>query len=167
MIFDKLWANRNGHHTDADIRAKIYEAFRSYDTLHSTKPRIEVEVNDGVVTLGGAVCGAGQRGMAEKLAAAVEGVRSVRNELRDDPTIEGAVARAMARHPQVGLSTEVVRIKSFNGVVTLRGPVLNQRQQMAAEAVTRSVPGVIDVVNCLVVIPDGNGHRPVRTGPLH
>ncbi len=159
MIFDKLWSRRNGHRTDADIEAEILEAFRGYDALHLTKPRIQVEVGDGAVTLRGAVRGGGQRGMAAKLAAEVDGVISVRNELLDDPTIEGAVARALARHPQVQLSTRVVRIKSFNGVVTLRGPVQTQGQQMAAEAVTRSVPGVVDVVSHLVVNPERNGHR--------
>jgi hypothetical protein len=33
MIFDKLWANRNGHRTDAQLRAEIYEAFRGYHPL--------------------------------------------------------------------------------------------------------------------------------------
>lgn len=159
MIFDKLWTRRNGHHTDADIRAEILDAFRGYDALHSTKPRIEVEVSDGAVTLRGVVRGGGQRGMAEKLAAEVDGVSSVRNELLDDPTLEGTVARALGRDPRVHLSTTVVRIKSFNGVVTLRGPVQTEVQQMAAEAAVRGVPGVIDVVNRLVVTPNGNGHR--------
>lgn len=165
MIFDKVRANRKGHHTDADIKAEIDKAFQEYYPLHGTKPRLQVEVSAGVVTLQGVVRGAGQRGMAEKLAE-VDGVRSVHNELVDDPTLEGAVARALARHPEVQLSTTVVRIKSFNGVVTLSGPALSQGQQMSAEAVTRSVPGVVDVVNRLVMIPDGNGHRPpVKTRP--
>ncbi len=160
MIFNKLWTRRNGHRTDADIKAEIYDAFRSYDALHLTKPRIEVEVQEGAVTLRGVVLGAGQWGMAEKLAAEVNGVISVRNELLDDPTIEGDVARVLARDPKVRLSTSVVRIKSHNGVVTLRGPVLTQMQQMAAEAAVRSVPGVTDVINRLVVTPPGrDGHH--------
>lgn len=158
MIFDKLWTRRNGHRTDVDIKTEICEAYRGYYPLYATRPRIELEVIDGVVTLRGVVRGGGQRGMAEKLAAEIDGVKSVRNELWDDPTLEGAVAHALASHPQVRLSTRVVRIKSFNGVVTLHGPVQTQIQQMAAEAVVRNVPGVTDVVNHLVVIPDGNGH---------
>ncbi len=157
MIFDKLWANRNGHRTDAELRAEIYEAFRGYHPLYATKPRIEVEVIDGVATLRGIVRGSGQRGMAEILATETDGVKSVRNELLDDPSLEGVVARALGRDPRVRLSTTVVRIKSFNGVVTLRGPALTQMQQMAAEAVTRSVPGVVDVVNRLVVVPEKDG----------
>jgi osmotically-inducible protein OsmY len=159
MIFDMLRKTHNGHRTDADIKAEIHEAFRDYHPLYATGPPLELEVIDGVVTLRGVVRGSGQRGMAEKLAAEIDGVKSVRNELSDDPTLEGAVARALASHPQLQLSTRVVRIKSFNGVVTLRGPVQTQVQQMAAEAVTRSVPGVVDIVNRLVVTPNGNGHR--------
>lgn len=158
MIFDKLWKTRPGQRTSADIRAEINDSFRNYEALNSTHPRIEVEVSEGVVTLRGVVCGGGQRGLAEKLATAVDGVSAVRNELLDDPTVEGTVARALAQHPQVRLSTRVIRIKSFNGVVMLRGPVETQVQQMAAEAVTRSVTGVVDVVNQLTVQPERNGH---------
>lgn len=86
-------------------------------------------------------------------------VISVSNELLVDPTLEGTVAHALGRDPRIRLSTRIVRIKSFNGVVTLRGPVQTEVQQMAAEAATRSVPGVIDVVNRLVVTPNRNGHH--------
>jgi osmotically-inducible protein OsmY len=84
-------------------------------------------------------------------------VTTVHNELQDDPTIEGAVARALATDPRLHLSTTTIQIKSFNGRVILSGPVLNQAQQLAGEAVTRSVPGVIDVANRLVVRPERNG----------
>ncbi len=153
MIFNKLWG-RNGHRSEADIVADIYRAFRRHDPLHGTNPRIQVEVSDGVATLRGVVRGGGQRGMAAKLAAEVEGVESVRNELLDDPTLKGTIAHALAVHPQLGLSTRVVWIRSYNGVVTLGGPVSSQAQQMTAEAAIRSVPGVVDVVNRLVVSSD-------------
>jgi osmotically-inducible protein OsmY len=158
MIIDKLWNSRNGHLSDADIAVKIKEVLRSYGPLRATKSSIQVDVSGGVATLRGAVRGAGQRDMAGQLAATVDGVETVHNQIQDDSKIEGAVARDLATHPLLRLSTTRIKIKSFNGIVTLYGPVLNQVQQMTAETVTRRVPGVEGVVNRLVVIPSENGH---------
>lgn len=157
MIFDK-WYNRSAALSDSSIAVRVQEALHRYAPLASTRPVVQVEVVGGVATLRGVVRGSGQRGMAGQLAAAVDGVTAVRNELQDDPTIEGVVARALATDPRVRLSTRTIRIKSFNGVVILSGPVLTQAQQLAAEAVTRRIPGVIDVANRLVVLPKKNGH---------
>ena len=158
MFFDKLRHRHNGHLSDEDITAKIRETFRNYGPLESTHPSIQVEVLDGAATLRGVVRGAGQRDIAGKLAATVDGVKTVHNELWADPTLEGIVARELATHPLLRLSTTRIKIRSFNGVVSLSGPVLNQVQQMTAEAVARRVPGVKQVVNQLVVIPSENGH---------
>jgi len=157
MIFDKL-RSRNGHRSDAKLVAEIREALRGYAPLYATAPPIQMEVVDGVATLRGVVRGVALRHAAGQLAATVPGVESVRNELRDDLSIERAVAQAMATYPPDRLPTDVVRIKSYHGEVTLTGQVSSQTQQMAAEAVARSVPGVSEVVNALVVSPEGNGH---------
>jgi osmotically-inducible protein OsmY len=157
-IFDKLW-NRNGHSSKTGTVDEIFQALHSYSPLDATAPPIEIEVVDGVVTLRGAVRGAGIRDMAGKLAATVEGIEAVNNELLDDPTIEGKVARVLAAHPDLGLSTTLIHLKSYHGVVTLSGPVSSQAQQMAAEAVTRSVPGVANVINRLDVLSNGNGNH--------
>lgn len=157
-IFDNLW-HRNGHSAKSATAAEIYQVLHSYAPLDATAPIIEIEVADEVVTLRGVVRGAGIRDMAGQLAATVEGVATVNNELVDDPSIEGTVARALASHPELRFSTTVVQLKSYHGVVTLSGPVSSQAQQMTAESVARSVPGVANVVNRLVVMPNGNGNH--------
>lgn len=159
MIFDRLLARHNNVQTDDKIKAKIMASLWSYAPLRTTKPRIRVEVVSGVATLRGVVRGGGQRGMAERLAAAVEGVTTVHNYLLDDPTIEGVIAQALANNPETRISTTTVRIKSYNGAVTLVGPVFSQTQKMAAETVTRTIPGVIKVVNRLVVVSNGKSHK--------
>ncbi len=158
MFLSKLW-QRNGHRTDADIAAEVYQTLRRYAPIYTTKAPIQVEVIDGVATLRGVVVGAALCDMAEQLAAAVDGVKSVRNELLDDPAIERAIAWALAIQPHLRLLTNVVRLKSYRGVVTLAGSVSSQAHKETAEAVTRSVPGVRDVVNRLVVSPEGNSCR--------
>jgi osmotically-inducible protein OsmY len=156
MFFEKFTGRHNGHPSDADITAIVRETLFSYGPLESTHPFIQININGGVVTLRGVVRGAGQRDIAGQLAAAVEGVVAVRNELVDDPSLEGEIGRELATHPLLRLSTTRITIKSFNGVVTLRGPVLNHIQQITAEAVTRRVMGVRKVVNRLVVLNNQN-----------
>jgi osmotically-inducible protein OsmY len=157
MIFDKL-RSRNGHPSDAELVAGIYRALQSYGPLYATKSPIQVEVNDGVAILRGVVRGVALRHAAARLVATVPGVESIRNELLDDPAIERAVAQALATHPGLQLVTDVVNIKSYHGEVTLIGRVQDEIQQMTAETVARRVSGVKDVVNALVVSPQGNGH---------
>jgi osmotically-inducible protein OsmY len=158
MIFDRFLTRHNNAPADDKIKAEIMASLRSYAPLHATKPRLRVEVIDGAVTLSGVVRGGGQRGMAERLAASVEGVTAVHNHLLDDSKIEGVIAQALANNPATRISTTTVRIKSFNGVVTLMGPVFRQSQKMAAETVTENIPGVIKVVNRLVVVSNGKNH---------
>jgi osmotically-inducible protein OsmY len=76
----------------------------------------------------------------------------------DDPTIERAVAQALATHPYARLITNPVLVKSYHGEISLTGQVASQIQQMIAESVARTVPGVSEVVNALVVSSEGNGH---------
>jgi hyperosmotically inducible protein len=157
MIFSKL-RSRNGHPSDAELVARIYKALRSYGPLYATRSPIQVEVNDGVAIVRGVVRGVALRHTAARLAAAVDGVETVRNELLDDPAIERAVAQALAAHPGLQLMTDVVSIESYHGEVTLIGRIQDEIQQMTAEAVARGVSGVKDVVNALIVSPEGNGH---------
>jgi osmotically-inducible protein OsmY len=157
MILDRV-RTCNDHLSDADIAAYIHKALRGYTPLYATAPPIQVEVEDGIVTLRGVVRGVALRHAAGRLAAEVVGVESVRNELLDDPTIERAVAQALATHPYARLITNPVLVKSYHAEVTLTGQVASQIQQMIAESVARTVPGVSEVVNALVVSTEGNGH---------
>jgi osmotically-inducible protein OsmY len=157
MILDRV-RTRDDHRSDADIAAYIHKALRGYTPLYATAPPIQVEVEDGIVTLRGVVRGVALRHAAGRLAAEVVGAESVRNELLDDPTIERAVAQALATHPYARLIINPVLVKSYHGEVTLTGQVASQIQQMIAESVTRTVPGVSEVVNALVVTSEGNGH---------
>lgn len=157
MIFAKP-RKSSVHQADAELAAKIHAILCNYAPLRATNPPIKVDVTAGAATLHGVVRSVALRNAASRLAATVPGVQAVRNELLDDPGIVLGVAQALATHAHIRLLTDVVDIKSYHGEVTLSGQVSCQAQQLAAEAVTRSVPGVIDVINRLVVIPDGNRH---------
>ena len=65
--------------TDATIVTKINAALMADDRLKATK--IDVKAEDGRVTLSGTAPDAGSQSRATTLAAAVDGVRSVDNQL--------------------------------------------------------------------------------------
>lgn len=65
--------------TDAAIVTKINAALMADDRLKAT--RIEVRAEEGRVTLSGTAPDAGSQARATTLASAVEGVRSVNNQL--------------------------------------------------------------------------------------
>jgi Cu+-exporting ATPase len=108
-----------------------------------------------------AVSQAGYTAVTERVTVPVGGMTCascVSHVERALKKVDGVVAQALATHPRLQLLTDVVSIKSYHGEVTLTGYVPDQLQQMTAEAVARGVSGVKEVVNTLVVSPEGNGH---------
>jgi hyperosmotically inducible protein len=65
--------------SDTAITTKVKSALLADSSVKGTK--IEVETKDGTVTLSGTASNPGEKAQAEKLAAAVEGVRSVVNKI--------------------------------------------------------------------------------------
>ncbi len=66
--------------SDAVIRQQVQEALRRGEFVDDEG--IVIETDEGVVTLRGQVAAEHERERAQELAARVDGVRSVRNELR-------------------------------------------------------------------------------------
>jgi osmotically-inducible protein OsmY len=152
---------------DLEIQQEIEEALR-WDALvdHAL---IDVEVEDGRVTLRGVVGSAAEKREA-RYDAWVAGVRSVDTSdltvarwARDedlrankyvsvaDPAIEAALETALLYDPRV-LSGNVA-VSSEDGVVTLRGTVEGLRALRAAGEVARNTVGVTFVENRLKVRP--------------
>ena len=72
--------------TDGWIKSKIASQFVTEDTLDDGD--IDIDVARGVVTLTGAVRNAAGRNRAEAIAKATDGVKSVNNKLKVDPSIQ-------------------------------------------------------------------------------
>lgn len=148
---------------------------------------IDVEVNDGKVTLSGTVGSAAEKRRArwDALVGGVESIddsqlgvskwardddlRSNKYAVRTDEAIQDAVKDAMLYDPRV-LSFDVAATVS-TGVVTLTGVVDNAKAKHAAEQDARATVGVIDVKNRIKVRPrkeiaDAAISENVRTGLL-
>ena len=129
---------------------------------------ITVEIADGVIRLTGTVGDAADRAEAERIAAAVEGVRQVVNELLldsatsptphpplDDAAISARVLAKLAADPE--LSDLAIAVHTLAGEVTLSGRVGSEAERNEAERIARATTGVRAVSNKLAVSPPPGG----------
>jgi len=114
---------------------------------------INVDTNDGRVTLHGKAATAAEKAKAETLARKVEGVRDVRNLIQvvpsevekqvsaSDSDIEIRVEKALGSEPALAGSS--IEVKSVNkGAVLLAGQAETLSTHVRAIEVARAVPGV-------------------------
>lgn len=139
---------------------------------------INVDVNDGVVTLSGSVGSLYEKNLAEEIVHVV-GVRHVessdlevkswmREEMerqnfltdKSDEDIENAVHDAFTIHPRI--NEDAIDVDVNNGIATLNGTVTNLKTQRAAAEIASNTRGVLateqnlSVDNQIVVTPDRN-----------
>lgn len=149
---------------NASITAKIKSALLADKITPGLK--IDVDTNNGVVTLSGKVDTQAQKVRAGQIAAKTEGVTKVINRLTikqsakgkrpartvvSDATITARVKSALlADKVAPGMSIDVDTVKS---VVTLSGEVETQAQKNRSVAVAKKVNGVKSVINQLTVKP--------------
>ena len=117
---------------------------------------ITVRVQDGVVHLSGTVDSAAERRAAQEDVAAATEAHEIANQLalrnfvqRTDRELAQAVRQALVR--DIAVDDRPVRVEAADGTVTLVGCVSSQAQKSAAENVAWWTPGVMSVVDRLVV----------------
>lgn len=121
--------------------------------------RIDVTADAGIVTLHGEVQSFKRKLTAQEVAMADENVREVRNELvvrtpsgHSEPFLAELVNRLIDNVE--GLSNESILIASNGNKITISGYVSNDREKINVEDIARSVDGVQEVTNLLIVNPD-------------
>lgn len=124
-----------------------------------TPMSINVDTEEGVVTLFGTVTSEESKAAAEAEATAVGGVKSVRNELQvvpadqmdkvdaQDDQLQATLVAALKTHPE--LSGVNVEVKA--GVAHLTGKVKHQVDRLSAAVLARATPGMRSVLNDLTV----------------
>jgi osmotically-inducible protein OsmY len=149
--------------SDQELQQKLLKAIQ-YDRVgYGTTAfnAISVNVQNGVVTLGGHAYGPVDADSAVAVAANTKGVKDVINDIQVDPVspmddrIRIAVFRAVYGFPSLNKYAidpgKPIRISVQNGHVTLYGEVDNQADKDAAGIRANSVPGVFSVTNNLQV----------------
>ena len=130
-----------------------------WDLLLDTS-RIEVAVDDGLVTLTGVVYSYNEYLLAEEDASAVNGISGVDNRLlvgtrgeaiADANIASGCVtALATAKHVPAGSVT----VEVSDGWVTLHGRVREHFQRQAAKHAVKTVPGVRGILDDITISGD-------------
>jgi osmotically-inducible protein OsmY len=174
-IVDRLHVRPAAHMGDREIAQHVRDALLQepalaecaiavrrggkVDTIRDPAPRagsIEIEVDDGIVTLNGEVSGLGRKRLAGVLAWWVPGSRDVINGIavvpdeEDTPdAMEEAVRIVLEKDPFVDASQ--IRVGVRRGVVRLTGTVPTESERDMAEFDAWYVFGVDDVENAIVV----------------
>jgi osmotically-inducible protein OsmY len=141
--------------------------------------RIDVDTQNGVVTLTGAVGSEAERRQAVALARNTDGVQDVKDQLRVDAALReqgttertktGKPGTATMDRPDTWITTKVqaqyflddevkahqINVTTNEGVVTLKGTVDTAQQKQEAEQIARETEGVRRVVNQLTVGTQG------------
>ena len=135
---------------DSTITAKAKLALWTSDVRSRD---VNVDTNDGIVTLSGKVPSAEQKAMAEKKARSVDGVKDVKSYLqivpvaeekrveRSDKEIKEAVKTALKNDPS--LEDSKISVKDVSkGVVTLEGEARTYSDHLRAVGLVDRTPGV-------------------------
>jgi osmotically-inducible protein OsmY len=160
---DELW--REGAYD-----AAVYEKSAARDTWITTAAKmrliansetpgfdINVDTNNGIVTLFGVVSTAEAKRASEAEVRKVDGVRNVVNDLqvvaearqdrveqKDDQISKAIDARI---HAHTGLANSKIDVAVSNGVARLTGTVNSRSDQVTALTVARSTAGVVRVID--------------------
>jgi hyperosmotically inducible periplasmic protein len=140
---------------DAWVTSKTKIAFFADERVSGR--RINVETQNGVVSLRGKVATAEEKSAAEDIAKGIEGVKSVKNSLQivaeparkavdaKDADLTKAVKDRLVRDEQTKKAG--IEVRADNGVVTLTGEAPTIRASARASELARGVPGVKAVKN--------------------
>lgn len=147
---------------DAEIRNAIQTALAMDWRVRSFN--VDVDVDDGVVTLRGAVSNVKAKDAAERNARNTVGVRRIKNSIQvepmitDDRLVGARVRDAIARDPY--LEGEDIFVTVRWGVASLSGNVDTEFQRLHARAIASGVDGVKRVVNNVTVAPAARPYVP-------
>ncbi len=141
----------NGHTTeDEELEGAVRDAILGYGTLRIWGHALQIDVNNGIVSLVGYVRTIVSKETAERIVRKVPGVKGVRNNLTVDTELEIAVAQALANDPRTVDGFPGILIGSAFGEIFLKGTVSTPEIKSAASEVAAKVPGVREVVNELL-----------------
>ena len=130
---------------------------------------VNVDTDDGVVTLFGTVSTTGDKALAESEVSKIVGVKGVANELQvvsdhvaafvadSDDRVTAAVRKRIDARPS--LSDSKVKVETAKGVVRLTGEVATQRDRLTALTAARGASGVKSIIDDMKLAERANLSR--------
>jgi osmotically-inducible protein OsmY len=146
--------------SDGYIAATIKAAL--LDNRHTSGTRINVDSRDGIVHLSGFAGSEAEKAAATRVAAGVEGVKQVVNDVAvapptsmstklDDSIVTGKVKAALMDASEV--SSLQINVETRGGVTQLAGQVPTAAMKEKAGRIAAGIAGVKSVDNVLEVRP--------------
>lgn len=139
---------------DDDIEEWVDNSFFWDTNINSTN--VDVDVDNGFVTLEGSVDAYWKKLRAENIASDTTGVLGVTNKITVVPTqsfidkeIAEDIVNAIERRYDVSPDDIDVRVK--NGTVTLNGTVPSWRAYSAIAVIAQNTAGVLEVENNIII----------------
>ncbi len=137
---------------DTEIAHAILNAFTWNVAVPETK--LQVDVEDGWVTLKGTVDWDYQRRAAEGSIRSLAGVRGITNGIVVTPRVsvsdvKGKIESALKRHAEV--EANHIQVMASDGKVTLRGAVRTWTERNDAERAAWAAPGVRQVEDLITI----------------
>lgn len=156
-------------HSDLWLQAALVTTYTLNEHLNPL--RIDVDVEQGVATLSGSVNSDVERDLAGELAASVDGIRQVNNELQvhpDEAKASRDTSSFLDRVEDANITTRVksrllwnaetqglqINVDTHDGVVSLKGRVASEAEADLAAQIARNTSGVREVHATLDVAPD-------------
>jgi len=138
--------------SDTDIATEVVRCLKQ--DLPTLVTSVKALVNAGHVTLEGSTEHRFLRDQAEHLVRRVKGVSSVFNNIvvklrADSDEIKRRIEAAFRRIVEVDCHS--VKVEARGCIITLTGEVRSQVERMEAQRTAAETPGVIEVVNNIVV----------------
>ncbi|MCR4402853.1 MAG: BON domain-containing protein [Firmicutes bacterium] len=150
---------------DRRLAETVLESIRNDDGLSAYE--INVSAHDGVVRLGGIVDVLAEKMRAEEVAAKVEGVVAVENDLTvctdgqiTDDDVDFEVSEELRLDPQVNVAR--IYAESKRGVVHLYGEADSLDRRNAAVAAAARARGVKDIVSHIKVTGEDERGGPIE-----
>lgn len=157
---------------DAKIKADVLLELKWNSGI--SHRNINVEVNDGIVTLSGTVPSFLEKREAEKAVERVSGIKAVveglkvvlsATPLEDDQLIAKAIVDQFRSTPHI--PELLIRVSVEDGWVTLTGEVEKESQCVAARKIVRSLDGVKGVSNNITIATKTEHPAIVKTNRRH
>jgi len=144
-------------YTDLEIEAMVRDQL--YWDSRVEKKRIQVEVEDAVVTLSGQVDSAVEMRAAVNDARKIPSVRFVENQLlvslpqpsSEDRVLAAAIRSVLNLNQEIDVSELDITVRA--GEAVLEGSVDSLAEKLKAEELAGEVRGVVNVVDKIVVVP--------------
>jgi osmotically-inducible protein OsmY len=119
------------------------------------KDRVKIMLEDGMVTLDGAVDNWSQKVAAEKAINSLTGVKGINNRIKVKPVVEPKevekdIVNALTRHAQ--LDARRITVESHGDRVVLSGSVRTWAEREEAEEAAKAAPGVANIENNIAIV---------------